>query len=111
VAVSYYETRKFIVKSVEKENKGWDIEATKGNIKLHVEVKGSQGNLGVVELTPNEYKYFKSKPKNYCLFIVQNALTKKPVVNEFFCHKGKWTDYQNNSLDIKQIIAAQIKIV
>ena len=40
---------------MEADNKGWDLEVTRGAVKLLVEVKGCSGDSRQVELTPNEY--------------------------------------------------------
>ena len=61
-------------KSVELENKGWDLEFTRGARKLLVEVKGCSGDPGQVELTPNEYKAMWDYRDVYRLAIVTRAL-------------------------------------
>ena len=60
--------------SVESENKGWDLEFTRGARKLLVEVKGCSGDAGQVELTPNEYKAMWDCRDVYRLAIVTRAL-------------------------------------
>ena len=60
--------------SVERENKGWDLEFTRGARKLLVEVKGCSGAVGTVELTPNEYKAMCKHRYVYKLAIVTRAL-------------------------------------
>ncbi len=53
--VAHYSGRGFDCDSVEKDNKGWDLEARRGVVELLIEVKGCSGATGQVELTPNEY--------------------------------------------------------
>ena len=75
---AFYEARGFTVKSVEAENKGWDLEIRKGRKILHrVEVKGNKGGNILVELTPNEYE--KSGDARFRLAVVRNALQSAPV--------------------------------
>ena len=62
--------------SVERENKGWDLEFTQGETRLLVEVKGCSGAVGTVELTPNEYAAMRNRRyrDEYRLAIVTRAL-------------------------------------
>ncbi|MDQ6783619.1 MAG: DUF3883 domain-containing protein [Actinomycetota bacterium] len=46
----------FSIKDVQKDNVGWDIEATRGSERLLVEVKGTSGRRAVVQLTTNEHR-------------------------------------------------------
>ncbi len=109
----YYEKWGYEITSVETENRGWDLEATQENIKLHIEVKGLSGEAKLVQLTPNEYKAFKKKNLNYRLAVVTQAL-EKPTLH--ICHyssnqkQWKIIDNNNSTIDIKERIAAQIKI-
>ena len=62
--------------SVESDNKGWDLEFTRGARTLLVEVKGRSGDIAQVELTPNEYAAMCSRHHRdmYRLAIVTRAL-------------------------------------
>ena len=88
----YFEkTLKYKVKSVEPENKGWDLEAvsleaTKDDLKLYLEVKGLSGNAISVRITKNEYEKMKSNKDIYYLCVVTNALT-SPTLYTF-----EWND-------------------
>lgn len=91
-AKAYYKNRygKKNVKSVETENKGWDLEVKSKYVKLNIEVKGLSGYVLNVELTPNEFKAFDKCANNYQLFIANRALTKKPIIRIFkYQSKGK----------------------
>lgn len=73
----------FVVKSVEDENCGWDLEIyDKGNIIYKIEVKGISSENMMFGLTPNEYRKFLShqagQNQNYRIAVVCNALGKKP---------------------------------
>lgn len=54
--VSHFEQLGYRVRSCEKENKGWDLDAVSEFKVLQLEVKGLSSDSIVVELTPNEYE-------------------------------------------------------
>ncbi|MCI5076399.1 DUF3883 domain-containing protein [Oricola sp.] len=84
----------FTIKSVEKDNLGYDLVATRDDDVLHVEVKGRSGSDVSAELTVNEFdclkKYQRSRNPNahYRIAIVTNALT-NPIINEFVMVRGQ----------------------
>lgn len=80
-----YQEKGYEVKSVETLNLGWDLEATKGERTLKIEVKGLSGDQCSVGLTPNEYRVFKSADDNYRLFVVTSCLNN--THNYFTCKK------------------------
>lgn len=73
----------YIVSSVEKDNRGWDLEATNKTTELRIEVKGLSGSEIQVEMTPNEYTALKKRERNYRLAVVVDALQRKPSL--FLC--------------------------
>jgi len=84
VVGAYYRKEGFTVRSVEKENLGWDLNVTKSGRLFCVEVKGRAGR-GAVELTPNEYAAMRDKKMrlSYRLAIVQGALSDSPTLRLF----------------------------
>ena len=76
----YYESRGYTVKSVEKDNVGWDLEASNKETTLLVEVKGHRGNVIQFELTPNEYTQMQSYSESYRVTVVRNALDSPDLV-------------------------------
>jgi hypothetical protein len=74
--IDHYESLGYTVRSVEKDNVGWDLEASHGKTKLLIEVKGLSGPNPTVELTPNEYRVFSGPPTSYRLAVVTQTLTK-----------------------------------
>lgn len=68
------EERGYAVVSVEPENKGWDLEATKGISTLYIEVKGTAGAAIYFELTPNEYRRLREHVERYRVCVVCDAL-------------------------------------
>jgi hypothetical protein len=84
VVRAYYRRDGLTVRSVEKENLGWDLNVTKSARLFCVEVKGRAGR-GAVELTPNEYAAMRDKKirLSYRLAIVQDALSDSPTLTLF----------------------------
>jgi hypothetical protein len=76
------------IKSVEDENLGWDLEASKkGSAPLLLEVKGRSASDLQVGLTPREYRalvsHMNGKMDNYRLCVVTEALGAKPKLTIF----------------------------
>lgn len=91
VCRSHFEELGYEVKSVEKENLGWDLVATNGKSELRIEVKGLSGSNFLVELTPNEYKVFLKKKGDYRLAVVVNALDEpKLSICRYSLERNKW---------------------
>ena len=65
--IKYFEALDYIIISKEKDNVGWDLEATNINETLLLEVKGLSGNISSIELTPNEYKNSKDKNNKFSI--------------------------------------------
>ncbi len=108
-ATNHYTGMGYIVRSVEKDNVGWDIEASEGNITLLIEVKGLSGTEAIVELTPNEYKQMMgSRKSDYRLCIVTNALQHPKLKVFTYNHVSqKWACESDDAvLQIKEKISA-----
>lgn len=87
----YFKNLGYEVVSVEKDNVGWDLEATSGRTKLRVEVKGLSGSVFSVQLTPNEYTAFARKDHDYRLAVVTNALDHPALsICRFSDEQGVW---------------------
>lgn len=88
------------IKSVEKDNLGWDLEAKPktGGPTLRLEVKGLFGSDLMIGLTPREYRAFDKhrigKMPQYRLCVVTGALSGKPklVVFRFDAAAQGWID-------------------
>jgi len=107
--IKHFEALDYIVISKEKDNVGWDLEATNINENLLIEVKGLSGSITCVELTPNEYKNSIDRKSCYKLCIVTNALT-TPVLEifSFNAQLGCWTNENNEKLLTEEKIAARM---
>ena len=112
IAFKYYSERYGIenIKSVEKDNVGWDLEIATGSVILKVEVKGLSGSKMAVELTPNEFKALNKKHENYFLFIVTDALSKKPNFEVFSCVRKSniLIGHKKTELTINRVVGARI---
>lgn len=71
---NYYLGQNYVIRSVEKDNRGWDLEATKGARVLKLEVKGHAGQTIQFELTPNEYRMMRLHSDSYRVCVVRDAL-------------------------------------
>ncbi|MCE5989547.1 DUF3883 domain-containing protein [Pseudomonas sp. LM20] len=71
----YYESLGYKLTSVEKDNRGWDLEALKGAELLRLEVKGHLGSVVQFELTPNEYMQMQGNASSYRVCMVRACLS------------------------------------
>lgn len=121
-AINYYESPvggSRVVLSVEKDNAGWDLTVTGGDVTLNVEVKGLSGNEVCVELTPNEYKQMGS-PKHrssYVVYVVTNAREPSAAAHVFYYnaeassgHNHVWMTEDGRTLKIEEVIAARLTV-
>lgn len=71
---THFETKGYEVESFEQDNRGWDLEARKGDERLLIEVKGHIGNAIQFDLTPNEYSKLQENSPSYRICVLRNAL-------------------------------------
>ena len=98
--------------SVERENKGWDLEFTRGARKLLVEVKGCSGDLGHVELTPNEYRAMRDRRCRhaYRLAIVTRALEAPRLSIISFNGSDKtWRDQDDREVRLEERTGVRVR--
>ena len=100
------------VKSVEKENFGWDLDVSQGGRLLRVEVKGRFGT-GVVDLTPNEYGAMQnSKTRmSYRLAIVHEARSASAAlaIFEYAPVSSSWVNTDDNTmLNLEEMTGARV---
>ena len=111
----YFEDLGYVCKSVESEKLGWDLEFTKGNVKLLVEVKGLAQSYISVMLSRNEYKKMRENAEYYRLAVVTNCLieNQKPTINvfSFLSEKNGWFDKYGNELSVEEIVAARCDLM
>lgn len=105
----HYTQHGFTVRDVQKDNLGWDLEATGQREKLLLEVKGLSGSAAVVELTPNEFAMMGKHKKRYVLCIVTDSLGRRSRLRRFRFETGKWRDQDRDagSLQITQVVGAR----
>jgi len=72
--IKHYKSLKYKVRTVEKENLGWDLEVSLGTKKQKIEVKGVSSNSIYFELTPNEYRRLAEYSTIYSVCVVCTAL-------------------------------------
>ena len=111
--IAHYESRGFECNSVEADNKGWDLEVTRGAVKLLVEVKGCSGNSQQVQLTPNEYAAMGHRRyrERYRLAVVTRALEKRQRRLSMVRYNGSddtWRDQDGRRVRVKELTGARI---
>jgi hypothetical protein len=105
----WYESLDYEVRSVERDNVGWDLEAVheKRGTRL-VEVKGKFAAEVSAELTPNEYRAMLAE-RDFRLAIVTEALS-NPILHVFLLEgNDDWQDAHGCSLDITEKTGAMVK--
>lgn len=107
----YYVNKGFRLKSVEKDNVGWDLEAEQRGLQLRIEVKGLSGASTVFELTPNEYANMKKYKGNYRIAVVTNCLV-EPILTIYYyiSEEDCWGDNMGNKLNVKEIVSARLSL-
>ena len=98
----HFKSLGYKVTSVEKENKGWDLEAVQDGLKLLLEVKGLAGEEISVHITQNEFEKMKSNKNNYFLCVVTNAMV-SPILYTFEWNErsGCCVSNDGNNLQLK----------
>ena len=97
--------------SVERENKGWDLEFTRESVKLLVEVKGSSGHGGYVELTPNEFKAMRRFRHRFRLAIVTRALVDPQLsIVSFNRSDETWRDQADCEVHLEERVGARVPV-
>lgn len=109
VMAHYENDNGYIVKSVENDKVGWDLEASKGKHLLRIEVKGLSRSEINVELTMKEYtKMNEYKKEGYRLAVVTNCLKEPDLfIFEYSNEKDCWIDRDKNILEIQELISAR----
>ena len=105
----HYKKLGYEIDSVEKDNVGWDLNATNGRIKLKLEVKGLSGKDIATELTPNEYRHLNLDKGNYRVCVVVETLTSpKLMVFSYSIDNDEWTSENGRILKFEEKISARI---
>lgn len=113
VCCDHFERLGYAIKSVEKDNVGWDLEAILGKTKLLIEAKGLSGSNPSIELTPNEFRAFSEKSASYRLGIVVDALSRpRLLMCRYSKEREAWIEEGDSilNLDVITKIGAIIKI-
>jgi hypothetical protein len=97
--IKQYEAQGYKVKSRERENLGWDLDAWQGKIKLKLEVKGLAQSTISVHITQNEHSEMMADKDNYRLCVVINAV-KAPQLIVFLWDESQkaWVSEDDTSI-------------
>lgn len=122
-AVEFFESEGgggYEVLRVEREAKGWDLEAVRPGETLYVEVKGCSGNDVVAELTPNELSKMRDRrlKGDYVIFIATGCYGRDaaqevvPLAHIFRHHRrdgaDNWEADDGRVLQVEEITAARV---
>ncbi|WP_321415463.1 DUF3883 domain-containing protein [uncultured Desulfobacter sp.] len=109
-AIEYYKQRQYKVRSVEKDNLGWDLEATNETEKLLIEVKGLSQSQIAVELTANEYESMKKYKDIYRVAILTDARESNCCLHIFsYSLENKlWKNKNGRKLNIEERVSARL---
>lgn len=111
---THFENQGYTLKTVEKDNVGWDLEAKSDKEFFRIEVKGLSGSNFSIGLTPNEYAAFidKEERDRYRLAVVMNALSESPELNVCRYSEGNWLieNKRNHTLDIQEKTGASVTL-
>jgi hypothetical protein len=113
--VAHYEGQGYECARVERENRGWDLEFTRGEVTLLVEVKGCSGEAHAVELTPNEYTAMCNAANHdtYRLAAVGHALLKRRARLTIIRFNGSdetWRDEDEREIKILKLTGARVQL-
>ncbi len=105
---TYYEELGYQIVSKEKENLGWDLEASFESLFWRIEVKGLSGLQQLVELTANEYSALNEHRDNYRLCVVTQALD-DPQIDIFLYSQAnsRW----ESEFDASRVLEIEKRIV
>jgi hypothetical protein len=89
---AHFKKHGYEVESFEQDNRGWDLEARKGDERLLIEVKGHIGNAIQFELTPNEYSKLQENSQSYRVCVLRNVLLRDTDLEVYAPKKiaGEW---------------------
>ncbi len=73
--------------SVDYPTSPYDIEYYEGNRKKYVEVKATQGNKKIFNMSSGEIKFMKRYKEDYILFLITNVKDKFPNIYMYTCDK------------------------
>jgi hypothetical protein len=108
---AHFARQGYSIDSVQKDNVGWDLRATRGKHDLRLEVKGLSGSEICIELTPNEYAQMLKWRHSYHVCVVTDALINPELTIFKYCSDShQWIDDQMRRLRIAEIVGARCTI-
>ena len=108
-----YRSRGYQVEDVAHLNLGWDVEASKEDEGLRVEVKGRSGTVITAELTPNEFRRMRERDPWFRVCIVTEALEPNSrLIHEFLfdAQRDAWVSPDGRELKVEVIEAARVSV-
>lgn len=106
--------RGYVIDYVDKEKKGWDLEAVRDSINLRLEVKGLSSQFQTVELTPKEFIAMNNHKDSFRLCVISDIENSVPKIQiyEYSPEEACWISQrqirgQSERLKIKTIQSAR----
>jgi hypothetical protein len=111
LVIDHFTDLGYVVDSKEKDNLGWDLDATRGDIYWRVEVKGLSGSSVQADFTPNEYEKMNKHQESYVICIVTKALA-DPFLRVFYYSPDikTWRTEIDERILVTKIVAARVSI-
>jgi hypothetical protein len=106
----HFQALGYTIRDVQKDSKGWDLEATRDSIVLRLEVKGLALQFQTVELTPNEFSAMKKHESSFRLCVVSNLLDAalpKLQIYEYSPEAERWLSQNDSQLAITRVQSAR----
>lgn len=110
----WYRDRGWDTEDVSAQNRGWDIEATRGSSFLRIEVKGFSGSNIAFDLTPREYEQLLANVDSYRVCVVPDALENKPIPYPLTYNASSREfvdDNQKLRLQLKERVGARVAMM
>lgn len=104
----FYEKRGYTIKDVQSKNYGWDLEATNGNHRLYLEVKGHGNHEPYVRISRNEYEQMVKYKDKYRLCVVMDSLNDADIYVFLAQNEDKWVCEDDDSIELninEQVVA------
>ena len=104
-AIKFYEKKGFTVEEMPRKNYPYDLEAKKGNIELHIEVKGSSvDEPASIDVSRKEVEHSRKNPTKSVLLIVHNIRATLTSKNKYKTSGGKIIEEKPWKIDNKQLL-------
>lgn len=110
----YFEKSNYQIKSVQKDNLGFDLIANKNKESLTLEVKGLAGKSSNIIISSNEIEYLDKNFENHRICVVRNCdkKSKELIIFKFEQSSKQWkTEDKKSVMKFDKHLSSQYKII